>query len=168
MGKSPNTPWLAQFGAMRRLGTALSIAVVAYAVQPDSISWHTRIVASWDLATPAYLGLAWALIARADANVTRVCPRVFVHTDDDYDARYPAARMARIQITGIDGRVHERVVDDGYGSPAQPMEDDALARKFEGLVAPVTGMDRARELRAAFAALDAEPDAGGLLRLLAV
>ena len=71
MGKSPNTPWLAQFGAMRRLGTALSIAVVAYAVQPDSISWHTRIVASWDLATPAYLGLAWALIAHADANVTR-------------------------------------------------------------------------------------------------
>lgn len=106
--------------------------------------------------------------ARADANITRVCSRVFVHTDDDYDARYPAARMARIQITGIDGRVHERVVDDGYGSPAQPMEDDALARKFEGLVAPVAGLDRARELRAAFAALDAESDAGGLLRLLAV
>lgn len=106
--------------------------------------------------------------ARADGGITRICPRVFVHTDADYDACYPAARMARIRITGIDGRVHERIVNDGYGSPAQPMDDDALARKFEGLVAPVTGMDRARELRAAFAALDADPDTGRLLRLLAV
>ena len=62
---------VARFGAMRRLGTALVIAAVAYIVQPDSISWHTRIVASWDLGTLVYLGLAWALIARADASVTR-------------------------------------------------------------------------------------------------
>ena len=39
--------------------------------QPDSISWHTRIVASWDLGALAYLGLAWTLIAKADARVTR-------------------------------------------------------------------------------------------------
>ena len=100
--------------------------------------------------------------------ITRICPRVFVRSDADYDARYPAARMARIRITGSDGRVHERVVDDGYGSPAQPMSDAALAQKFEGLVAPVTGIDRAHALRIAFAALDTEPDAGRLLRLLAV
>ncbi len=106
--------------------------------------------------------------ARADGNITGICARVSVQVDADFDARYPAARMARIRIAGADGRVHERVVDDGYGSPAQPMDDAALAHKFEGLVAPVAGMDRARELRAAFAALDAEPDAGRLLRLLAV
>lgn len=105
--------------------------------------------------------------ARADPAITRLCPRVFVRTDAGFDARYPASRMARLRITGTDGRVHERVVDDGYGSPAQPMSDAALARKFEGLVAPVTGMERARELRAAFDALDAEPDAARLLRLLA-
>jgi uncharacterized membrane protein len=56
---------------MRRLGTAFLIAAVAYIVQPDSITWHTRIVVSWDLGTLAYLGLAWALVARADARVTR-------------------------------------------------------------------------------------------------
>lgn len=106
--------------------------------------------------------------ARADGRITRICPRVFVRTDADYDARYPAARMARIRITGNDGRVHERIVDDGYGSPAQPMSDAALAQKFEGLVAPVCGIERAHELRAAFAALDTEPDVGRLLRLLAV
>jgi uncharacterized membrane protein len=40
-------------------------------VQPDSISWHTRAVASWDLGTVAYLLLAWMLIGRTDARVTR-------------------------------------------------------------------------------------------------
>lgn len=105
--------------------------------------------------------------ARADPAITRLTSRVFVRTDADFDACYPASRMARLRITGTDGRVHERVVDDGYGSPAQPMSDAALAQKFEGLVAPVTGAERACELRAAFDALDAEPDAGRLLRLLA-
>ena len=52
---------------MQRLGTALGVAIVAFLVQPDSISWHTRIVASWDLGTLAYLGLAWTLMAKADA-----------------------------------------------------------------------------------------------------
>ncbi len=72
---------------------------------------------------------------------------MFVRTDADFDARYPESRMARIRITGTDGRVHERVVDDGYGSPAQPMDDAALAQKFEGLVAPITGLRTRAELR---------------------
>jgi uncharacterized membrane protein len=63
--------WVVRFGAMQRLISALAIAVAAFLVQPDFISWHTRAVASWDLGTLVYLGLAWALIARADANSTR-------------------------------------------------------------------------------------------------
>jgi uncharacterized membrane protein len=66
-----NTSWIARFGAKRRLGTALVVAAVAFVVQPDSISWHTRAVASWDLGTLAYLGLAWMLIGRTDARGTR-------------------------------------------------------------------------------------------------
>ena len=71
MGNPPIAAWIVRFGAMRRLGTALAVAVVAYVIQPGTISWHTRIVASWDLGTLAYLGLAWSVIARADARVTR-------------------------------------------------------------------------------------------------
>ena len=71
MGKVPDTRWVVRFGAMQRLGAALGVAIVAFLVQPDSISWHTRIVASWDLGALAYLGLAWTLMARADARVTR-------------------------------------------------------------------------------------------------
>jgi uncharacterized membrane protein len=71
MGNPPQTSWIVRFGAMRRLAAALFVAAASYLGQPDSISWHTRLVASWDIGTLAYLGLAWALIARADARVTR-------------------------------------------------------------------------------------------------
>jgi uncharacterized membrane protein len=56
---------------MQRLASALAIAVVAFLVQSNAISWHTRAVASWDLGTIVYLGLAWWLITRADAAETR-------------------------------------------------------------------------------------------------
>ena len=71
MGRKPDMPWIVRFGAMQRLGTALCIATGAFLAQPDSISWHTRLVASWDLGAIAYLALAWALMARADAGITR-------------------------------------------------------------------------------------------------
>ena len=71
MGNLSNTSWIARFGAMWRLGTALVVAVAAYVAQPDVVSWHTRLVVGWDLGTLTYLGLAWALVARADPRVTR-------------------------------------------------------------------------------------------------
>ena len=45
--------------------------MVAYVVEPDSVSWHTRLVASWDAGALVYLGLAWTIIWRADAESTR-------------------------------------------------------------------------------------------------
>jgi uncharacterized membrane protein len=60
-----------RFGAMQRLGLALALAAGALAALPDAISWHTRLVASWDLGALVYLGLAWALIAGSDAKGTR-------------------------------------------------------------------------------------------------
>jgi uncharacterized membrane protein len=71
MGKKQELPWIVRFGAMQRLGTALGVAFVAFLAQPDSVSWHTRIVAAWDLGALAYLALAWALMAKADVTVTR-------------------------------------------------------------------------------------------------
>ncbi len=104
--------------------------------------------------------------ARADPAITRLCPRLSVTIDGALDAAYPAARMARVRITTVDGRVHERTVDDGYGSPLKPIDDVALAQKFEGLVAPVRDAQRARELREAFDGIDTAADSGPLLRLL--
>jgi len=63
--------WIDRLGAKQRLAAALAIAIAAYAMVPDSVSWHTRLVASWDAGTLAYLGLAWTIIGRADAQATR-------------------------------------------------------------------------------------------------
>ena len=71
MGSPKDTSWIARFGAMPRLASALVLAIAAFLAQPDFISWHTRAVASWDLGTIVYLGLAWWLIASADARGTR-------------------------------------------------------------------------------------------------
>ncbi len=66
-----NRSWILRVGATQRLGVSLAIAGSAFLAQPDSISWHTRAVASWNLGVLVYLCLAWWLIARADAGVTR-------------------------------------------------------------------------------------------------
>jgi uncharacterized membrane protein len=71
MGNNRSWAWLIRFGAIQRLATALTIAVAAFLLQPESISSHTRILASWDFGALAYLVLAWALIALADAATTR-------------------------------------------------------------------------------------------------
>ena len=71
MDSDRTSPWIVRFGAMPRLASALALAIAAFLAQPASISWHTRAVASWDLGTIVYLGLAWWLIARADARGTR-------------------------------------------------------------------------------------------------
>jgi uncharacterized membrane protein len=60
-----------RFGAMQRLGSALALAIAAYLAQPDFISWHTRVVASWDLGAIVYLALAWWLITRTGVEETR-------------------------------------------------------------------------------------------------
>jgi uncharacterized membrane protein len=65
------TSWFVRSHATHRLGLALMLAVVAFIAQPDSVSWHTRLVASWDLGSLIYLGLTWALIALSDAEATR-------------------------------------------------------------------------------------------------
>ena len=69
---SDTTPaWILRSGAMQRLASALAIAVAVFLALPNAITWHTRAVASWDLGTVVYLGLAWWLITRADARETR-------------------------------------------------------------------------------------------------
>lgn len=62
---------ITRLGAKQRLAAALALAVATYVAVPDSVSWHTRLVASWDVATLAYLALAWTIVGLADAQSTR-------------------------------------------------------------------------------------------------
>ena len=62
---------LARIHAVQRLAAALAVAVVAALVQPAWIPAPTRALVSWDLGVLVYLGLAWTLVARSDAQATR-------------------------------------------------------------------------------------------------
>ena len=70
-GDSTLSTWFDRLGAKERLAAALALAIAAYLAQPDAVSWHTRLVASWDVGTLVYLALAWIIIGRADAQSTR-------------------------------------------------------------------------------------------------
>ncbi len=69
--KTRGSHWIVRFGAMPRLGVALCVAAIAYFALRDLVAWHARIVGAWDMGAVAYLGLAWALIAKSDAKMTR-------------------------------------------------------------------------------------------------
>src|SRR5512143_614789 len=65
-----------RIGATHRLALALIAGGGVFVVQPASIALDSRVVASWDLGSLLYLGLAWALIARSSAKATRDHARV--------------------------------------------------------------------------------------------
>ena len=65
------TTWTDRLQAKQRLAAALALGFIAFVIQPGSISWHTRLVASWDVGALVYLAIAWLIIGRANARSTR-------------------------------------------------------------------------------------------------
>ena len=102
-----------------------------------------------------------------EAQIAALCARVHVDVDPQFDATYPSTRMARVRVLCRDGSVHERSVNDGYGSHIDPLDEAALAAKFDGLAAPVLGAEPTRALRAALDGVEQTGDAGPFLRQLA-
>ena len=45
---------------------------VAYIAEPETVSWHTRLVLGWDAATLVYLCLAWTIIGLSDDALRRL------------------------------------------------------------------------------------------------
>lgn len=58
-------------GATTRLLLAVTAAVVGFVLSVHAGALHTRLLIAWDTGTLLYLGLAGALIGRADAPATR-------------------------------------------------------------------------------------------------
>ncbi|MFI0372918.1 MmgE/PrpD family protein [Actinomadura sp. 1N219] len=110
------------------------------------------------------LGLAqFAADRRTAPDVTRLIAAVHVSADKDFDRIYPAQRPTAVRIRQ-DGRPDLRLrVDQPYGEPSNPLDDDALDAKFRTLCAPVLGPARSEEvLRAAWAFTDLAPLTHGL------
>jgi 2-methylcitrate dehydratase PrpD len=94
--------------------------------------------------------------AAVDASVQRLVPRVRLSVDEEYDARFPAHRGARVRVVLDDATELVADVPDRSGSPERPLSAASLAEKFVSTAAPIVG-DNARAAHAALLVLD--PDA---------
>ena len=95
----------------------------------------------------------------ADPVLLDLVKRTRVVEDSKLTAEYPAAIPNRVRVTLNDGRVLESTVRHPPGHDKNPLSDAQLRQKFDGLVVPVLGAGRAKEIwdRLAHLERDAEP-----------
>ena len=91
--------------------------------------------------------------AASDPTVQRLVPRVHLAVDEEYDARFPARRGARVRVVFADGGEKMCDVPDRSGSPERPLSAGRLADKFVNTASPVLGAGAA-DLHAAVLTLD--------------
>ncbi len=78
---------------------------------------------------------------RSDPEITADCGKFHVTVDPQCDADYPRLRPAKVRLTTVAGDSFAAAVDDAYGSPLRPMDDDALAGKYRAITAGVLGQE---------------------------
>lgn len=72
---------------------------------------------------------------------------VDLEIDEDFDARFPSQRAARVSVTTHDGEVHEYLRHTRKGDPDDPLTDKEMSSKFLELATPVLGDDGAESLK---------------------
>jgi 2-methylcitrate dehydratase PrpD len=82
---------------------------------------------------------------RRDPAFDALARKLHVTAPLEIDRLYPQLRPARVTVTTA-GRKVTRQADEALGSRQVPLDDAGLKAKFHGLVAPVLGEGRAREL----------------------
>ena len=83
----------------------------------------------------------------ADPRILDIIGLLQVEPDEEYDRGGDASRhCARVEIVAQNGRAFHREVLDRPGSPANPMTDEALRKKFAAASATVLPPGRAREI----------------------
>lgn len=93
----------------------------------------------------------------ADPALLDLVARTTVTEDPALTAGYPAGIPNRVRVTLDDGTVLEHEVAFPPGHDRNPLTDDQLAAKFQGLVDPVLGTDRAGRLLARLRQLPDDP-----------
>jgi len=94
-------------------------------------------------------------------------PRVVTLRDKVHATVDPAIREDAVLLRALlrDGRALDIRVDHAIGSMERPLSDEALESKFDGLVAPVLGAARSREITGHWRTLAGVPDVRTLTAL---
>ncbi|WP_313025857.1 MmgE/PrpD family protein [Pseudomonas lopnurensis] len=85
----------------------------------------------------------------ADTDIRHVMAITELVVDDELDRLYPNKRGARVIIALKDGRTLERLQSHRRGDPEEPLSDEELMEKFEDLVVPSLGEEKAKALQQA-------------------
>ncbi len=141
---------------------AVEIGTYAIAAEHAHTGWGD--MASAQMSFPFCIGVAlsgrpldmadFGDSARKDETILSGAGRVRIAVDQTCHANYPAARSAKVRITTNSGRSFERLVDDPYGSPTNPLDDATVSQKFMRLATPALGEVKAREAADAIGQLD--------------
>jgi 2-methylcitrate dehydratase PrpD len=103
---------------------------------------------------------------RQDPAFADFARKLTVTAPTEIDQLYPKLRPARVTVTTAKGRF-VRQADEAWGSRLVPLDDDGLIAKFLGLVGPVLGEQRAKDLSERLWTIDATDDVAPLIESLA-
>ena len=92
--------------------------------------------------------------------------KLTVSAPAEIDQVYPKLRPARVTVTTTKGK-YVRQADEAWGSRIVPLDDEGLIAKFHGLVAPLFGETRAKDLAERLWAIEKLDDVAPLVEDLA-
>jgi 2-methylcitrate dehydratase PrpD len=101
--------------------------------------------------------------ALKDPEIARLTEAVRLIEDDECNARFPAERLARVDLFLRDGRVLRSAMTKARGDPETALTEAELAAKYDELVTPLTGPQRSAAMARDIASLDSDPDSLGRL-----
>ena len=86
--------------------------------------------------------------ALIDPRIKRLLETMTLTVDQDFSARFPAERWARVRIALRDGRTLVSEPARARGNPENPLTDDEMRTKYRDLAGPVLGPRRAARIEA--------------------
>ena len=103
---------------------------------------------------------------RKDPAFAEFADKLTVSAPAEIDQLYPRLRPARVTVTTPKGKF-VRQADEAWGSRLVPLDDEGLIAKFLGLVGPVLGEARAKDLSERLWTVDKADDVAPLVEALA-
>ena len=103
---------------------------------------------------------------RADPAFAEFARKLTVSAPAEIDQLYPKLRPARVTVTTPQGKF-VRQADEAWGSRLVPLDDAGLIEKFRGLVGPVFGDKRAKDLSERLWSIEALDDVAPLVEAMA-
>ena len=103
---------------------------------------------------------------RGDPGWAALAAKFHISAPHEIDRLYPKLRPARVTVTTARGKF-VRQADEALGSRLVPLDDTGLKAKFHGLVAPVHGDERARDLAQSLWTVEELTDVTPLIEALA-